>query len=109
MDRAVKHRLLEISRAAKSQTEAGRQRMRDSYHKLLALTGKLVRQAGEIVERWQKRKLPIIGSLLKVEAQASQLRQFLALMEKVIRQTKEPLCEVNGHVAGEVLKLLDTP
>jgi IS5 family transposase len=28
--RAVKHRLLEISRAAKSQTEASRQRMRDS-------------------------------------------------------------------------------
>jgi len=74
--RAVKHRLLEISRAAKSPTEVGRQRMRDSYHKLLALTGKLVRQAGEIVERWQKRKLPIIGSLLKVEAQASQLRHF---------------------------------
>src|SRR5208337_3771466 len=36
--RAVKHRLLEISRAAKFQTEASRQRMRDSYHKLLSLT-----------------------------------------------------------------------
>ncbi|HEX8812338.1 MAG TPA: ISNCY family transposase [Terracidiphilus sp.] len=106
--RAVKHRLLEISRAAKSQTEAGRQRMRDSYHKLLALTGKLVRQAGEIVERWQKRKLPVIGSLLKVEAQASQLRHFLPLVEKVIAQTKERVWEGNRHVVGKVLSLFES-
>jgi IS5 family transposase len=106
--RAVKHRLLEISRAAKSQTEAGRQRMRDSYHKLLALTGKLVRQAGEIVERWQKRKLPIIGSLRKVEAQASQLRHFLPLVEKVIAQTKERVWEGNRHVVGKVLSLFES-
>jgi len=106
--RAVKHRLLEISRAAKSQTEAGRQRMRDSYHKLLALTGKLVRQAGEIVERWQKRKLPIIGSLRKVEAQASQLRHFLPLVEKVIAQTKGLVWERNRHVVGKVLSLFES-
>src|SRR5208337_3781866 len=87
--RAVKHRLLEISRVAKFQTEASRQRMRDSYHKLLSLTGKLVRQAGEMVERWEKKKLPVIGSLLKVEVQASQLRHFLPLVDKVMAQTKE--------------------
>lgn len=56
--RAVKHRLLEISRAAKSPTEASRQRLRDSYHKLLALTRKVVRQAGEVVERWRKESCP---------------------------------------------------
>jgi len=106
--RAVKHRLLEISRAAKSQTEAGRERMRDSYHKLLALTEKLVRQAGETVERWQKRKLPVIGSLLKVEAQASQLRHFLPVVEKVIAQTKERVWEGNRHVVGKVLSLFES-
>src|SRR6266478_9203541 len=34
--RAVKHRLLEISRAAKSPTEPNRERMRDSYQKLVS-------------------------------------------------------------------------
>ena len=105
--RAVKHRLLEISRAAKSQTEASRQRMRDSYHKLLALTGKLVRQAAAIVERWEKRKLLVIGSLLEVEVQASQLQHFLPFVEKVIAQTKERLWEGNRHVAGKVLSLFE--
>src|SRR5499425_360808 len=42
--RAVKHRLLEISRAAKSQSEANRQRMCESYDKLLTLTRKVTRQ-----------------------------------------------------------------
>jgi hypothetical protein len=40
----VKYRLLEISRAAKSKTEAGRGRMRASYQKLLGLTRSVVRQ-----------------------------------------------------------------
>ena len=105
--RAVKHRLLEISRAAKSPTEASRQRLRDSYHKLLALTRKVVRQAGEVVERWRKGKLPGIGSLLTVEVQASRLRHFLPLVEKVIAQTKERVWEGNRHVIGKVLSLFE--
>ncbi len=103
----MKHRLLEISRAAKSQTEASRQRMRNSYQKLLALTRNLARQAGEIVERWEKSKLPVSGSLLKVEVQASQLRHFLPLVEKVIAQTKERVWEGNRHVVGKVLSLFE--
>lgn len=105
--RAVKHRLLEISRAAKSPTEASRQRLRDSYQKLLALTREVVRQAGEVVERWKKGKLPLLGSLLQVQAQASRLRHFLPLVEKVIAQTKERLWEGNIHVTGKVLSLFE--
>ena len=105
--RAVKHRLLEISRAAKSQTEAGRQRMRDRYHKLLALTGKVVRQAGKVVERWKRGKLAVIGRRFQVEVQAGQLRHFLPLVQKVMAQTKERLWEGNQHVVGKVLSLFE--
>jgi transposase, IS5 family len=105
--RAVKYRLLEISRAAKSQRKASRQRMRDSYGKLLALIRKVVGQAGEVIERWQKGKLPVVGSLLTVEVQASQLRHFLPLVQKVIAQTKERLWGGNMHVADKVLSLFE--
>jgi IS5 family transposase len=105
--RAVMHRLLEIRRAAKSPTEASWQRLRDSYHKLLALTGQAVRQAGQIVERWEKGKLRVSGSLLRVEVQASQLRHFLPLVQKVMAQTKERVWEGNVHVAGKVLSLFE--
>src|SRR5437763_1500504 len=82
--RAVKHRLLEISRAAKSQSQASRQRLRDSYDKLLALTRKVVRQANDIIARWEKGKLPVMGSLVTVEVQAGLLRHFLPLVENGI-------------------------
>lgn len=105
--RAVKHRLLEISRAAKCPTEASRKRMRDSYQKLVGLTREVVRQAAEVVEQLKKGKLSVIGSLLKVEWNASQLQHFLPLVEKVIAQTQERVWEGNRHVVGKLLSLFE--
>ena len=59
--RAVKYRLLEISRAAQSKPEAGRGRMRAHYQKLLGLTGSVVRQSQQVLERFKKGRLPIVG------------------------------------------------
>src|SRR6266446_6570015 len=72
--RAVKHRLLEISRAAKCLTEANQQRMRDSYQKLLALARGVVRQASAVMQRWRKKRLKVVGKWLRVETQIGQLR-----------------------------------
>src|SRR6266481_5340858 len=82
--RAVKHRLLEISRAAKSLTEANQKRMRHSYQKLLALTRGVVRQASEVVQRWGKGRLKVVGTVLGVATQIGQLRHFLPLVENGI-------------------------
>jgi IS5 family transposase len=105
--RAVKHRLLEISRAAKSLTEANQQRMRDSYQKLVQLTRGVVRQASEVVQRWGKGRLKVVGKFLRVEAQIGQLRHFVPLVEKVITQTKERVWGGNCHVQGKVLSLFE--
>jgi transposase, IS5 family len=104
---AVKHRLLEISRAAKSLTPANQQRMKNSYEKLLALTRQVVRQASEMIQRWQKGKLPVVGSFFSVETQVSRLQHFLPLVEKVIEQTKERVFRGNSHVAGKILSLFE--
>ncbi len=105
--RAVKHRLLEISRAAKSLTEANQERMRDRYQKLMGLTRSVVRQASEVVQRWGKGRLKVVGKLLRVETQIGQLRHFLPLVEKVIRQTKERVVKGNSHVEDKVLSLFE--
>src|ERR1700691_100993 len=104
--RAVKYRLLEISRAAKSKTEAGRGRMRASYQKLLGLTRSVVRQSQQVLEQFKKGRLPVVGSRLAVFAQLSQLEHFLPLARKVIRQTKDRV--VLGKEAVEkVLSLFE--
>jgi transposase len=105
--RSVKHRLLEISRSAKCLTEANQQRMRDSYQKLVALTRGVVRQASDAMQRWSKGRLKVVGKFLLVEAQISQLRHFLPLVEKVITQTKERVWGGNCHVEGKVLSLFE--
>src|SRR5437899_6869030 len=105
--RAVKHRLLEISRAAKSLTEANQQGMRDSYQKLVELTRGVVRQASEVVQRWGKGRLRVVGKFLRVEAQIDQLRHFLPLVEKVITQNKERVWGGNCNVEGKVLSLFE--
>jgi transposase, IS5 family len=105
--RAVKHRLLEIGRAAKCLTEANQQRMRDSYQRLLALTRSVVRQASDVIERWGKKRLKVVGKRLLVEAQIGQLRHFLPLVEKVIHQTKKRVLGGDSNVEGKVLSLFE--
>src|ERR1700757_311777 len=105
--RAVKHRLLEISRAAKSLTEANQERMRASYQKLVGRTRSVVRQASEVMQQWGKGRLKVVGSLLRVETQVGQLRHFLPLVEKVITQTRKRVLQGDSHVEGKVLSLFE--
>jgi transposase, IS5 family len=105
--RAVQHRLLEISRAAKSLTEANQQRMRASYQKLMGLTRSVVRQASEVVQRWEKGRLKVVGTVLGVATQIGQLRHFLPLVEKVITQTKNRVLGGDSHVEDKVLSLFE--
>jgi IS5 family transposase len=105
--RAVKHRLLEISRAAKLLTNAGQQRMRDSYHRLVALTRGVVRQATAVVKRITAGRLKIVGDPLRVDAYAGELRHYLPVVEQVIAQTQARVWGGNRHVAGKVLSLFE--
>jgi transposase, IS5 family len=105
--RAVKYRLLEISRAAKNLTQTNQERMKQSYEKLLALTHSVARQAGEVMERWEKGKLRVTGSLPSVAIQVGQIKHFLPLVEKVMEQTQERVLEANRHVVDKVLSLFE--
>ena len=105
--RAVKHRLLEISRAARCLNEAGQQRMQKSYGQLVAVTRKVVRQASGVLEGLAGKRLPVAGNLLCVETQMGQLRRFLPLVKKVIAQTQERVWEGNRHVVDKVLSLFE--
>src|ERR1700740_284483 len=105
--RAVKYRLLEISRAAKSLTASNRQRLQESYAKLVALTRGVVRQANQTLQRWKNGKLKVVGNLLQGEIQNARLRHFLPLIEKVIAQTQERVLGGNTHVRDKVLSLFE--
>jgi transposase, IS5 family len=105
--RAVKRRLLEISRAAKSLAEASRQRLKDSYAGLLKLTRGVLRQASAVVEDLQTGRLQVMGSLVSVLGHEGQLRHYIPLVEKGIAQTQERVFQGNPYGAGKVLSLFE--
>jgi len=105
--RTVKYRLLEISRAAKSLTPENQRRMKESYKKLVAVTRKVVRQAGKVLKVWRRGKLPVVGSRLSVIVQISHLERFLPLVGKVIHQTRERVFRGNPHGEGKILSLFE--
>ena len=105
--RTVKYRLLEISRAAQSLTPVNQRRMKKSYKKLVALTRRVVREAGKVMKRWHKGKLPVAGSLLSVGMQMARLKHFVPLVEKVIQQTQQRVFRGNRHVAGKIVSLFE--
>src|SRR5437762_1867147 len=81
--------------------------MQESYRKLLGLTRGVVREAGQALRRWESGGLEVVRNLVGMEAQASQLRHFLPLVQKVIAQTKERVLGGNCHVEGKVLSLFE--
>ena len=105
--RAVKHRLLEICRAAKSLTPANQQRLQSSYRKLLGMTGSVVRQAGTGLKDWEAGGMKVVGKVLQAEVQISPLPHYLPLVKKVIAQTRERLWKGNPHLVGKVLSLFE--
>jgi transposase, IS5 family len=105
--RAVKWRLLEISRSAKILTKTSQQRLKDGYGRLLKLTGGVLRRAKSVVADLKAGRLLIVGSLVSVAVQEGQLRHFIPLLEKVIAQTKERVFRGNRHVVGKVLSLFE--
>src|SRR6266700_2221121 len=83
--RAAKRRVLEICRAAKTLSEAGRQKLKESYGKLTARADMLL-------------------AVLQSEAQ---LRHFLPLTEKVIAQAQARIFEGQTHHPDKILSLFE--
>ena len=105
--RAVKRRLLEISRAAKSKTDASRERMKESYRKLLVITRRVSRKADGLVDGLKSGALRLVGSALKAALSVGRLLQFKPLVEKVIAQTEARVFGGDRHVGDKILSLFE--
>src|SRR5881409_2601343 len=68
--RAAKRRVLEICRAAKTLTEAGREKLKESYGKLIALTRGLTRQTTQALAELKAGKLTARADMLLTVSQA---------------------------------------
>lgn len=104
--RAVKYRLLEICRSAKSFTKAGRERFQNSYGKLLVLSRQVRRQAGKVLEDLEAQRLKI-QDLVRVFHAEAQLRHYLPLVDRVVEQTQARIFEGETRYEAKVLSLFE--
>jgi IS5 family transposase len=105
--RAAKHRVLEIHRAAKVMTDANRERMKQSYGKLLGFMRHAVRQAERVQSDLKENRLAVVGNAKRVIGQAARLDHFVPLIKKVISQTKARVFKGDTHVVGKILSLFE--
>src|SRR5882724_442278 len=106
--RAAKRRVLEICRSAKTLSEAGREKLKESYGKLIALTRSLTRQTTHVLAELRAGKLAARADLLLAGLQSeAQLRHFLPLTEKVIAQAQARIFEGQTHHPDKILSLFE--
>ena len=86
--RATKHRVLEITRAAKAFSDGGRAKLEEGYRGLLGIVQGVVRRAKEIVHSVDAGRVKLTGSINRVVASQARIEHFAPLVEKVIAQAK---------------------
>jgi transposase, IS5 family len=107
--RSVRHRLIEIGRASRAKAEQGKQKVKQTYRKLLASTGRVVAQAqrfAQAVAEGVKCSAELIEQAL-LEANRQYLQTMIARVKQVIRQTRERVMNGNTHVAGKLVSLFE--
>jgi IS5 family transposase len=105
--RSVKHRVLEIHRAAKSLAESGRQKLKDGYGKLLGLARGVLRKAEQIGRALDGGQLSVVGNPLRVLGAEYELRHFAPLCRRVIAQTEARVFGGDRHVSDKIVSLFE--
>ena len=106
--RAAKRRVLEICRAAKTLSDAGQLKLKQSYGKLIGLARGLTRQTAHVLEELKSGKLAAQANMLLAVLQAeAQLRHFLPLTQKVIAQAQARIFEGQTHYPDKILSLFE--
>ena len=107
--RSVQHRLIEIGRASRSKGEAGKEKLKKSYEKLLSATGQVVRQAQRFsaeVASGVKRSADVFEQAA-LEAHKKYIDTMVPRVQQVIRQTKARVLEGTNHFAEKLLSIFE--
>ena len=104
--RAVKLRVLAIARASRNKTESGKEKLKQSYIKLLDATTRVVGQAKkfsrEVVERVKS------GNRAALRRTRQQLEAMIPRVQQVIHQTRARVLGGNTHAAGKLFSVFET-
>lgn len=106
--RAVKHRGLEIGRAARTCTQVGQEQLKQSYQKLIGLTQRVKAQGASVLNALKNGQLMARPeTFLKVLAAEASLKHYLPLVEKVIAQSRARIFQAQTRHPDKILSLFE--
>jgi transposase, IS5 family len=107
--RSVRYRLIEIGRASRSRGAQGQEKLKQTYHKLLCATARVLGQARrfahEVAAGIKRGASPLDQAVL--EASRQYLETMIARIKQVMRQTRERLIKGNTRLAGKLVSLFE--
>ncbi len=107
--RSTRRCLLQIGRASRSRAEQGRERMLQSYRRLMTITGRVVGQAKRFA-REVAQGIKRCGDLVDqaaVQADRTYLETMIPRVQQVLRQTRERIDRGNTHAPGKIVSLFE--
>jgi IS5 family transposase len=107
--RSTRHCLINIGRASRSRVKQGMERLRQSYGKLLCITGRVVGQAKRFVlevTSGVKRSACVIVQA-GIEAERKYLQTMIPRVKQVMKQTRERIFKGNPHSSGKLVSLFE--
>ncbi len=107
--RSVNRRLLEIARAARQQGEGGREKLKKSYDKLLRTTQRVVGAGERAAQQLASKTKRLRNAPQKARAAAlgQQTAATIALLRRVMAQTKARVFGDEQHYADKVLSIFE--
>ena len=107
--RAVSYRLIEIGRGSRSRSEQGKEKLKQTYQKLLSATGRVVAQAQRFareVATGVKHGASLVDQAL-LQASRQYLETMIPRVKQVMRQTRERILKGNAHLAGKIVSIFE--
>jgi IS5 family transposase len=107
--RSVKHRLIEIGRAAKERNAQAQEKIKRSYEKLMGTTRQVLSQARTFVEEVASgiKQAGMPPGNIRLKAWVEQLKHFGQLTERVLEQTQARVIKGNTHFKTKLLSLFE--
>ena len=107
--RSVKLRLFEIARIARARGPLNRDRLQQGYRRLLDATSRVVGQAKRFsaeISQGVKRSANVLHQIA-LEGLRAELEEMVALVRRVMHQTRARLFHGDIHVEGKVLSVFE--
>lgn len=107
--RSTRRCLIQIGRAARSRNDQGQQRLQQCYRRLLAITARVVGQAkrfaDEVASGFKRSADPF--QQLVLQGHRAYLSTMVALVQQVMRQTRDRINHGNTRTPGKIVSLFE--